>query len=83
MCLMKYVTNIPCPSCGSTRAILSILRGKYSQGFYQNPLGYILILIIFITPLWLIYDFIKKEVHFYHFIIELKRFSDENMYIYL
>jgi hypothetical protein len=60
-CLMKYVTNIPCPSCGSTRAILSILRGKYSQGFYQNPFGYILILIIFITPIWLIYDFLKKR----------------------
>lgn len=58
---MKYVTNIPCPSCGSTRAILSILSGEFSKGFYLNPLGYILILIILITPIWLIYDLSRNR----------------------
>lgn len=58
---MKYITNVPCPSCGSTRAILSILHGEFSKGFYLNPLGYILILIILITPIWLIHDLLRNR----------------------
>ncbi|MCD4679404.1 MAG: DUF2752 domain-containing protein [Bacteroidales bacterium] len=57
-CIIKHVTNIPCPSCGSTRSILSILKGNLSESLYWNPIGMILFLIIVITPLWIVFDYL-------------------------
>ena len=56
LCLFKMVTGIPCPSCGSTRSVINLLKGNWSQGFYINPLGIIVLLFMLIIPLWLLYD---------------------------
>jgi len=62
VCLIKHVTNIPCPSCGSTRSVLSIFQGRVLEAFFINPIGLILALTIVITPVWAIVDlFIKAE----------------------
>lgn len=61
ICLLKHFTNIPCPSCGSTRSLLSILNGNFSEGFYLNPLGYILLVIMITAPIWIIYDWISNS----------------------
>ncbi len=61
ICLLKHFTNIPCPSCGSTRSLLSILNGNFLQGFYLNPLGYVLLMIMIAAPIWIVYDWIKKS----------------------
>ena len=60
-CLFKYVTNIPCPSCGSTRAVVCFFKGEFLQSIYWNPMGVILIIIMFLTPVWLGYDYINKK----------------------
>jgi hypothetical protein len=56
VCLFKMVSGIPCPSCGSTRSVLNLLKGNWAQGFYINPLGIIVFLFMLIVPLWLLYD---------------------------
>lgn len=56
VCLIKEVTHIPCPSCGATRAVLSLLEGHFIESLRWNPLGVILLLILVITPLWLAFD---------------------------
>jgi hypothetical protein len=36
-CLFKHLTGIPCPACGSTRAVLALFRGEDVLAY--NPLG--------------------------------------------
>jgi hypothetical protein len=47
---------LPCPSCGSTRAVLSILHGDLMRALFLNPLGFIIVLLLLLCPLWLLYD---------------------------
>jgi hypothetical protein len=62
ICLIKHITNIPCPSCGSTRSVLMFLHGEFLQAVYINPLGIIIGSILLIIPVWIFTDIlIKKE----------------------
>lgn len=61
VCLFKNVTGLPCPSCGSTKSVTSILSGNWSDGLQYNPIGYILLLTMMVMPVWLLYDLISKR----------------------
>jgi hypothetical protein len=56
VCIIKRLTNIPCPSCGSTRSIISLLKGNYIEAFKLNPIGYILVIVMLIIPIWIFMD---------------------------
>jgi hypothetical protein len=77
VCLIKGLTNIPCPSCGATRSMLALVLGDFSGALYWNPIGIILFLIMVILPIWLAYDVVSRKetlLRFYHIIeITLKR----------
>lgn len=66
VCLFKHVTNIPCPSCGSTRSVISLLNGDFSGALLQNPLGYLIALILSFAPIWILADLITKKQTFLH-----------------
>ncbi len=38
LCLFKRLTGCPCPTCGFTRGVLSLLQGHPLQGWLYNPL---------------------------------------------
>jgi hypothetical protein len=61
VCLIKHATNIPCPSCGSTRSVISLTKGNFVEAWELNPLGYIIALIMLITPVWMIVDLILRK----------------------
>jgi len=61
VCLIKHTTNIPCPSCGSTRSIISLTKGNFVEAFDLNPIGYIVALIMLIAPFWIIMDIILRN----------------------
>lgn len=67
VCLLKNTTNIPCPSCGTTRAILEITKGNFLYSIYTNPFGIIVVLIMTVVPIWIIYDLVLKKDSFFHF----------------
>ena len=67
VCLIKHVTGVPCPSCGATRAVLSIFDGNLTEAIKWNPLGFIIVAILFICPLWIFYDTIRKTATFFAF----------------
>jgi len=37
-CLFRLLTGIPCPTCGSTRATVSLLHGDFPGALAYNPL---------------------------------------------
>lgn len=37
-CMFLRLTGLPCPSCGSTRAVLALTRGEILRAFAWNPL---------------------------------------------
>jgi hypothetical protein len=65
VCLIKKVSNIPCPSCGSTRSLISLLNGNFSQAVYFNPFGYFFAVGMFILPIWIIFDLVTFKSSFF------------------
>jgi len=61
VCLFKRITSIPCPACGTTRSVLSIIQGNLLEAFYWNPFGFLLLTVLIITPIWVVIDAINKK----------------------
>jgi len=38
LCLFRKLTGVPCPTCGATRGVLSILHGRPLRAWALNPL---------------------------------------------
>lgn len=38
VCIFRNATGVPCPTCGSTRAVLALMRGDIMQAAAFNPL---------------------------------------------
>lgn len=80
VCPIKAVTDIPCPSCGSTRSVLSIMHGDFVDGFLLNPLGYMLFGALLVIPFWLLADVILKKRSLYHFTNKMIKVIAEKPY---
>jgi hypothetical protein len=64
-CPIKRITGIPCPSCGSTRSVVSLLQGNLSDAIQLNPLGLVVFILMLILPLWMLFDWFTKQSSFY------------------
>lgn len=65
VCLFRALTGAPCPACGSSRAIVTLLNGSLVGALWYNPLGVILLLgIIIVTP-WLVFDIVTRRQTLY------------------
>lgn len=51
ICLIYNTTGIPCPSCGMTRAFLSVARLDFIKAFHDHPL-FLLVPILFYSYLY-------------------------------
>jgi len=67
VCLWKHATNLPCPSCGSTRSVMSLAQGEWLAALLVNPLGYLVALIMLVTPLWILADLLYRSDSFFRF----------------
>jgi hypothetical protein len=69
VCLFKHTTGLPCPSCGSTRAVVAIAEGNIVQSLTWNPIGILIAFIMLIAPFWILYDLVTSRItllQFYH-----------------
>lgn len=67
VCLFKRLTTLPCPSCGSTRSVLAILKGDFSGALMLNPIGFILMFFLLLTPGWILLDVTGNKSSLYNF----------------
>jgi hypothetical protein len=67
VCLIKHVTNIPCPSCGSTRSVISLTKGDFIGALNINPIGYLVAIIMLIAPMWILVDTVKNAKTLFDF----------------
>lgn len=61
ICTIKRLTTLPCPSCGSTRAVISLINGDLQKALLINPLGIVIALALLMLPFWLLYDLLLKK----------------------
>ncbi|KAF0092376.1 MAG: hypothetical protein FD141_560 [Fusobacteria bacterium] len=43
-CLLRYITGIPCPTCGATRAMFSLARLDFVGYWFYNPMAFPLVI---------------------------------------
>lgn len=48
-CIFKAITGMPCLGCGTTRACISFLNGRWLEAFYWQPLFWLTIPLLFIV----------------------------------
>ena len=73
VCIIKETTGIPCPSCGSTRSVVSLIDGNVKDALYWNPIGIILVVILVVTPFWLVFDLVSKKQSVLNFYIGIEQ----------
>lgn len=61
VCIFKRITHIPCPSCGSTRSVLSLMKGNLLDAWLWNPFGILLMTILVVSPFWILYDLVSLK----------------------
>ena len=52
VCGFKYLTGLPCPTCGLTRALCHALRGDWTQSLSYHPAGLLLAVALVAWILW-------------------------------
>lgn len=80
VCIIKHTLNIPCPSCGSSRSVISLLNGNFTEAALINPLGYIIAIIMVSTPLWIAYDLSTKRKTLFEFYQKTESFLKKPLY---
>ncbi len=69
VCMIKSLTSIPCPSCGTSRSVMLIMDGHYLAAVKINPLGFLISFMLMVCPVWVLVDVVMKRssfLQFYH-----------------
>lgn len=43
-CLLRFITGVPCPTCGATRAMFSLARLDFVGYWFYNPMAFPLVI---------------------------------------
>lgn len=47
LCPFRHFLGCPCPTCGTTRSVWSILHGNLAAAWGCNPIGFIVVIALF------------------------------------
>jgi hypothetical protein len=77
VCFIKKTTNVPCPSCGTTRAVMHLFQGDVISSILINPFGILVGLIMITAPIWIGIDYIQKKDTFFQFYKKSEQFISQ------
>ena len=80
VCLIKHFTNIPCPSCGSTRSIVLLTNGNFNEALLINPIGLIVAVIMSLAPLWILTDIATRRKTLFEFFQKIETYLKRPQY---
>jgi hypothetical protein len=74
LCWIKATTGMPCPACGTTRAADALMHGRIVEAVLINPMGLPVMLIMLISPAWILADVLLSRDSFFSAfgVIEMK-----------
>ena len=78
VCLFKTVTHLPCPSCGTTRALVLLTHGEVEESVMTNPFGMLLAMLLVVVPLWILLDILRKRDSFLRWYVMMERILAKN-----
>ncbi len=65
ICLFQTLTDLPCFSCGTTRAMASLAEGNFAASVGYNPLGLVLAFGFPVVALWAFRDMAAENASLY------------------
>ncbi|MDG5767898.1 DUF2752 domain-containing protein [Balneolales bacterium ANBcel1] len=74
ICPFKLLTGMPCPSCGTARAVLLITEGDLFTSVMMNPLGIPAAIALLVTPAWVAADLLRNSDSLFRAFRETERF---------
>jgi len=80
VCFIKHITDIPCPSCGSTRSVVLLVTGNFIDALLINPLGYVVAIIIFLAPIWIVIDLTTSRKTLFEFYRKIETYLKNPKY---
>jgi len=84
LCWIKTITGMPCPACGTTRAVDALVHGRLWEAFLINPFGLPVVLIMSVSPVWLVVDLLRSNNSFFRaFGVIEKKLSSQGIAITL
>ncbi len=81
VCLFKTVTHLPCPSCGTTRAMVMLAEGNFRQSLMYNPFGAMLAIALIVFPLWIFTDGLRRKDSFFRWYTSTEHWITEKNWI--
>ena len=65
LCWIKATTGMPCPACGTTRAVDALMHGHLWEAMLINPFGLPVLLLMAAAPVWIVIDVLGKRDSFF------------------
>ncbi len=66
ICIVRNVTGVPCPGCGTTRSVMHVLHGDMQDALMSNPLGLLAVAALSVLPLWIAVDLVRGRASLMH-----------------
>ena len=76
-CPLRYLTGIPCPTCGMTRSFMAIAQGHWSQALAQHWFGPMLFCSFLVAVLHIIGELVldRQVMTSYRLLLSHRRFQ--------
>jgi hypothetical protein len=69
-CLFKLATDLPCPACGTTRAVAALWHGDWRSSWSINPLGFPALAGLVVAPIWQLCDWVRGSDSLPHALLQ-------------